>query len=233
MTSAIILAGGQGMRLRSVVPDRPKPMALVNGRPFLEHLLDYWLVQGVDHFVLSVGYLHGMIQNFFGDAYRGVPVDYAVENSPLGTGGGLLLALDRLRDEASFLLLNGDTFFAVQAQTLMAFHSQKSAAWTLSLFRATEAGRYMGIKCDADRRVETLAADDGLVGGYANGGVYAANPAAIRQCGLAAGQKISLEDEVLPQIHAYGQRIFGLESEAAFIDIGVPADYVRAQEVLP
>jgi D-glycero-alpha-D-manno-heptose 1-phosphate guanylyltransferase len=208
-------------------------MALVNGRPFLTHLLDYWLVQGVDHFVLSVGYLHDMILNFIGARYRGVSVDYAVEETPLGTGGGLLLALDRLRDDAPFLLLNGDTFFAVQADSLLGFHNRQAAAWTLSLFHATEANRYMGVKLGDDGRIEDLASGKGEVGAYANGGVYAASPGALRQCGFPAASRLSLENEMLPQIQDKGQRIYGITYSATFIDIGVPADYERAQDILP
>ncbi len=233
MTSAIILAGGKGTRLRAVVADRPKPMALVNGRPFLTHLLDYWLAQGVGHFILSVGYMHEMIVDFFGANYRGAPVDYAVEETPLGTGGGLLLALARLRDEAPFLLLNGDTFFAVQAAELLALHNRHEAAWTLSLFRATEANRYMGVKLGADGVIEDLATGKGEIGAYANGGVYATSPAALRQCGFPAGAQLSLENEMLPRIQERGQTIYGMAAASQFIDIGVPIDYARAQEILP
>ncbi|HEY4956213.1 MAG TPA: sugar phosphate nucleotidyltransferase, partial [Caldimonas sp.] len=86
MTSAIILAGGLGTRLRDAVPDLPKPMAPVAGRPFLAHQMDHWIAQGIDHFVLSVGYRAVAISNHFGDRYRGVPIDYVVEAAPLGTG---------------------------------------------------------------------------------------------------------------------------------------------------
>lgn len=232
MTSAIILAGGLGTRLRAVVPDRPKPMALVNGKPFLVHLLDYWLGQGVDRFVLSVGYRYEMIRQFFGTSYRGAQLDYAVEESPLGTGGGLLLALARLEDDATCLLLNGDTFFAVQAATVLDFHVNQQAAWTMSLFRATEANRYMGVQLGADGQIQNLAAGRGEVGAYANGGVYALNPATIRNFGFPAATKLSLEDEMLPRMHEEGKPLYGLEHAGTFIDIGVPSDYERAQEIL-
>jgi D-glycero-alpha-D-manno-heptose 1-phosphate guanylyltransferase len=233
MTSAIILAGGLGTRLRAVVPDRPKPMALVNGRPFMMHLLDYWLGQGVDHFVLSVGYRYEMIQQFFGADYRGARLDYAVEETPLGTGGGLLLALSALRDDAACLLLNGDTFFAVQASTLFDFHENHQAGWTMSLFRATEPNRYMGVQLDTDGQIQNLEAGRGEVGAYANGGVYALTPATIRSCGFPAATKLSLEDDMLPQMHEEQKPLYGLAHAGIFIDIGVPADYQRAQEVLP
>jgi len=232
MTSAIILAGGFGTRLRAVVPDRPKPMALVNGKPFLVHLLDYWLEQGLDHFVLSVGYRYEMIQQFFGANYRGARLEYVVEESPLGTGGGFLLALARLKNETTCLLLNGDTFFAVQARTLLDFHENQRADWTMSLFRATEPNRYMGVQLGADGHIQNLAAGRGEVGAYANGGVYALSPAAIRGCGFPAATKLSLEDEMLPLMHEEGKPLYGLAYAGTFIDIGVPSDYQRAQEIL-
>ena len=95
MTSALVLAGGLGTRLRSVVSKLPKPMAPVRGRPFLEHLLDYWLHQGVNHFVLSVGYLHELIIDHMGSNYKGAMIEYVIEESPLGTGGGLLLGAQK------------------------------------------------------------------------------------------------------------------------------------------
>ena len=92
MTTAIVLAGGLGTRLRTVVPDWPKPMAPVAGKPFLTYLLDYWIGQGIDHFVLSVGYRHEAIIDYFGDSYHGVLIDYVIETEPLGTGGALRMA---------------------------------------------------------------------------------------------------------------------------------------------
>ncbi|MDQ3186754.1 MAG: NTP transferase domain-containing protein, partial [Pseudomonadota bacterium] len=93
--SAVILAGGIGSRLRSIVPDLPKPMAPVSGRPFLEYQLDYWISQGISSFILSVGYRHEAIVDYFGNSYKGAELDYVIERIPLGTGGGLLLAVEK------------------------------------------------------------------------------------------------------------------------------------------
>src|SRR3989344_9594340 len=108
---AIILAGGLGTRLQSVVKDLPKPMADVNGRPFLAYLMDYWIKQGVKRFILSVGYKSEIIRDYFGDEYNGVSVAYSIEKKPLGTGGGLLLALKQLNSRGDFFGFNGGTFF--------------------------------------------------------------------------------------------------------------------------
>lgn len=228
VTAAIVLAGGLGTRLRGEVPDLPKPMAPVNGRPFLEHQLDYWLAQGIRHFILSVGYRREVIMEHFGDAYRGARINYAVETEPLGTGGGLFGAMALLDDEATFLLLNGDTFFELDLARLAHFHEQRRSDWTFSLFRAGEAGRYMGLELDAEGRILSLRAGTDDPGRLANGGVYLVSRSGIATHAPPAGGKASLEDDILPAMMAAGGRLFGLECEGRFIDIGVPHDYRRA-----
>lgn len=232
MTSAIILAGGLGTRLRDAVPDLPKPMAPLNGRPFLEYQLDYWIAQGVRHFILSIGYRSEAIVSHFGETYGGARLEYAVETEPLGTGGGLLLAMDLLTGNDAFLLLNGDTFFEVNLGQLAAFHSERQSDWTLALFRTREAGRYMGPKVDGDGRILSLRSETENAERLANGGVYLISPHIIRRSNLLAGQRVSLEDEIMPGALAAGGRFFGLECEGRFIDIGVPEDYRRAADLV-
>lgn len=230
MTTAIILAGGLGTRLKAAVPDLPKPMAPVAGRPFLAHLLDYWAAQGIARFVLSVGYRREAIIDHFGAAYRGLPIDYAIETELLGTGGGLLLAAKGITE--TFLLVNGDTFFEVGLASLLQFHRSRQSSWTFSLFRAAEAGRYMGMEVDDDARIVSLAAGRGEPGRLANGGVYLVEPAALAGCGFVAGQALSLEEQLLPTL-AMRHALYGMECDGRFIDIGIPADYQRAAAVLP
>ena len=232
MTTAIILAGGLGTRLRETVPNLPKPMAPINGRPFLEHQLDYWIGQGVKRFVLSVGYRHEAITGHFGAAYRGIALDYAIESSALGTGGGLLLAAERLSGDAAFLVLNGDTYFEANLASLCSLHGAKQADWTFALFRAAEVGRYTGIGIADDGRITSLKAGTGRPGQLANGGVYLLNPGMLRIGGWKPGEKVSLEDDILPAAFAAGRRLYGLECGGTFIDIGVPQDYARARRLL-
>ena len=230
--TAVVLAGGLGTRLRSAVPDLPKPMAPVAGRPFLEHLLDRWIAQGIDRFVLSVAYRHEIIQAHFGGRYRTARIDYVVEPAPLGTGGALLLAMSALDPEVPFLLLNGDTYFAVDLTRLDAFARAHDAEWCISLFRANEAGRYMGMQVESDGRIVALKSNTDDVGRLANGGVYRILPRAVRALPFAAGQKVSLEDDMFTAAVAASARVFGLECPAPFINIGVPSDYHRAHEIL-
>src|SRR5438067_6674889 len=126
LNEAIVLAGGLGTRLRSAVADVPKPMAPIRGRPFLEYLFDHWIDQGIRRFTLSVGYRHEVIVDHFGKAYHGATIRYAVERSPLGTGGALLGTLATFSVEAPVLLLNGDTYFAVDVKRLSEFAARNA-----------------------------------------------------------------------------------------------------------
>jgi D-glycero-alpha-D-manno-heptose 1-phosphate guanylyltransferase len=227
---AIVLAGGLGTRLRATVPDLPKPMAPVNGRPFLERLLDYWLQQGVTRFVLSVGYKHEAIMRHFGSAHRGVPVSYAVEDRPRGTGGGLLLAAGSLAAAGPFLVLNGDTYFEVSLEALRRFSALRRADATLALFRSPQQERYTGLKIGKAGEVLSLGA--GEKGGLANGGVYLMGRGMLEGGSWPSFSPLSLEEDILPFALRAGGRVFGLECAGRFLDIGVPEDYARAADVL-
>lgn len=231
MPSAVILAGGLGTRLRIAVPDLPKPMAPISGRPFLEYQLDYWISQGVDRFVLSVGYRHEVITDHFGSRYKGVQIEYAVEERPLGTGGGFLAAAKKLDSREPFLLLNGDTYFAVDWNVLHAYALEHGSDWCLSLFRTSEKGRYMGIEMSPQGRITSLKSGIEQGSRLANGGVYWVHPRVLSEA-PSLGEKMSLEADLFPNAFAAGRRLFGIEFTGTFIDIGVPEDYHRASTLL-
>ena len=233
LTTAIVLAGGLGTRLRSVVSDVPKPMAPILGRPFLEHQLDYWISQGITRFILSVGFRAEIIRKHFGDNYRGASISYAVEDMPLGTGGAALHAAHLLDIEREFLLLNGDTFFEMNLQRFLSAHRDNQAAWSIALFHANESGRYMGLKLTKDGRVEELNDGSCNAGDLANAGVYIVQPSELEKLRKTAHQRpLSLEAELLPILLKGGARVFGCLFDGSFIDIGVPADYARASMLI-
>lgn len=233
VTSAIILAGGLGTRLRSAVPDLPKPMAPINGRPFLEYQLDYWIKQGISHFVLSVGYRHELIIDHFGYKYKDAELDYVIEETPLGTGGGLLLAAKKISKDNPFLLLNGDTYFAVDLKTLTEFSLANNADWCFSLFRTNENGRYMGMDISPQGQITSLKSRTDRPDCLANGGVYWVNShASLLSERFSPVDKLSLEDDIFPAAMAFGQHLLGIEFSDTFIDIGVPNDYHRASTLL-
>lgn len=232
MTSAVILAGGLGTRLRSTVPDLPKPMAPIAGRPFLEYQLDYWIAQGIRRFVLSVGYRHEMITKYFGPRYKSADLDYVIEDEPLGTGGGLLLAAEKMSIDRPFLLLNGDTYFAADWKVLNAHALAHDADWCFSLFRTSESGRYMGIEVSPQGRITSLNSELAEGSRLANGGVYWVHPRSLREGRFRPGEAASLENDLFPAAVVSCQRLFGVEFTGTFIDIGVPNDYQRASTLL-
>lgn len=227
---AIVLAGGLGTRLRAAVPDLPKPMAPVAGRPFLERLLDYWIAQGVTRFILSTGYRHETLAAHFGAAFHGAAIRQVVEDRPLGTGGGLLLARSAVEAAGPFLVLNGDTFFEVALRALRDFHAARGAEATLSLFRSPQQGRYTGIKVGKEGEIQSLSA--GKKGGLANGGVYLMEGSFLEGGPWPPRSAVSLEEDILPFAVRAGRRVYGMECAGRFLDIGVPEDYARAGAVL-
>lgn len=231
MTTAVVLAGGLGTRLRAAVEDVPKPLAPIKGRPFLEYQLDYWIGEGVDRFILAIGFMHEKVEARFGNIYKGASIEYSVEVSPLDTGGALILATEKLDSASSFLLLNGDTFFTVPLAQLRAFSESNNADWCFSLFRIPSEGRYTPVSTAPDGRIVALDAKNDIRG-LANGGVYWVNPGALAEAGFSAVKKVSLEKEIFPSALAAGRRMYGVEFSGTFLDIGLPSDYYRAPEVL-
>ena len=230
ISTAIVLAGGLGTRLKGVLKGLPKPMAPIRDRPFLEYQMDFWIDQGISKFILSVGYLNQTISSHFGDSYRSVQINYVQENTPLGTGGGLLMAAKNLAEP--FLLLNGDTFFEVDLNDLFLFHNEHNAEWTMSLFRSKDLDRYMGVDLEDNGEILSLQSGGNELTLLANGGVYLVNPSALKRLNYKPYTKSSLENDLLPKFISLGGGLYGFESSGKFIDIGVPEDYYRAQEIL-
>ena len=225
-TPALVLAGGQGTRLRGAVPDLPKPMAPVQGRPFLAWLLDYWIAQGVRRFVLSVGYRREAIEAHFGSDYRGAAIEYVVETVPLGTGGALLQAVRLLGGTQAFLLLNGDTYFEAELAQLREFHRKSGAQWTFALARRSGAAVGLGVRLAQDGRVSALE------GELLNGGVCLVEPALVAGWRDHGRRPLSIDDDLLPGALADGASLYGLECAGRFVDIGTPENYRRAQQLL-
>lgn len=227
---AIILAGGRGERLNTVVPDVPKPMAPIKGRPFLEHLMDYWIGQGISRFVVAVGHKHELIEKRLGVAYGGARLAYSVEEELLGTGGGLVRAASCLENESPFLVLNGDTFFEIPLANLKNEHLKKKSDWSIVLVEAAPGSRYAEVLMNADGRISEFGSQESKRGsGLSNGGVYLIESRRIFEAfGWDGKRKLSLESELVPGLIALGKRFFGFQWKGRFIDIGVPEDYYRA-----
>ena len=228
----IILAGGLGTRLRSEVKDVPKCMAPVAGKPFLWYLLkDLTKYEEVTRVILSVGYLREVIFEWIDHVKNEFPFEfvYAIEEQPLGTGGGIKLALSKSLTN-DVVVLNGDTFFAVNLRELMEAHRLYPSAVTLALKPMQNFERYGRVIIDeVDNRIVEFKEKEYCTKGLINGGVYVINKLEPIFEGLP--EKFSFETAVLePQCKA--GRLFGMVQEGYFIDIGIPEDYKRADNEL-
>ena len=225
----VILAGGFGTRLQGVVKDLPKPMAPVNGRPFLTYILDYLIDYQYNKVVLSVGYLHEKIEEFFGTHYKSLEIDYAVETEPLGTGGGILFAMSKCTTN-NVLVINGDTMFKVDLDAFERFHEEKGGLLSIVLREVEDVSRYGSVTISDDNLIALFIEKQVTFGrGYINGGVYLINRKLFEK--HPQPRKFSFEKDLMTKF--YTQELFyAMPSDGYFIDIGIPEDYARAQQEL-
>lgn len=224
-----ILAGGKGTRLSSIVNDRPKPMADIGGKPFLEHLLNHYKNKQVNHFIISIGYKKELIRNHFGSNFHGIPISYAEENTPLGTGGAILNAKNFLKTDNPFLILNGDTFFDISVTKFVKFHYNSQALVSIALLRALEENRYGGVKINNKNRVVPESDLKAKLNDLANGGIYILSPKIIEEFSDIK-TPFSLEGSLFPALFKKKIPIYGIDLTSRFIDIGMPADYKWCRE---
>lgn len=227
---AIILAGGLGTRLRNVVKDLPKPMAPVNGKPFLHYAFMYLKQQGISRVILSVGFRSDSIMEYFGDNYHGISIMYMEEKEPLGTGGGIYHAAS-LCDEDAFIL-NGDTFFDVDLKELQNFYNLHKADIALALKPMTNFERYGTVHANADDRITQFAEKQATEQGLINGGVYLLSKDCFHKIedmrNKPLPQKFSFETEILEK-YVGELKFYGKAFNNYFIDIGIPEDYAQSQ----
>ncbi|MEO5718969.1 MAG: nucleotidyltransferase family protein [Chthoniobacterales bacterium] len=225
---AFVLCGGLGTRLRSVVSDRPKSMALIGEVPFLQLLLQGLGAQGVREVILGTGYRADQIEDFFGNGEKlGLRLHYSREEVPLGTGGALKLAEELLSDPV--VVLNGDSYVEWDLAAMADLFHKKNADIVMVLQEVPEVSRYGSVQIDGEGRVAEFVEKGSRTGpGLINAGIYLLRAEIVS--GLAPGSAISLERDVFPKF--LGGKFYGLVSRGIFIDIGVPADLERAQTVL-
>ena len=225
---AFVLCGGHGTRLRPVLSDRPKSMALISGTPFLQLLLDRLRCQGVDDVILGTGYMAEKIERYFGSGNKfTVRIRYSREDEPLGTGGALKLAEPLISDPV--LVLNGDSYVEWSLNPMLELFRAKDADIVVVLQAVADVTRYGSVALDHDGRVtefieKGIRAGPGLI----NAGVYLLRKEVVR--GLPAGTAISLERDIFPRLLDRGG--YGLVCTGLFIDIGIPDDFKRAQTLL-
>ncbi len=226
-TEAIILAGGFGTRLQSVVSDIPKPMAQVGEKPFLYYILRYLESFGIERTVLSVGYRHEFISQYFGDRFGAMELFYAIENQPLGTGGAVKYASEMIQANR-FFLFNGDSFFRTDLEKLNDLHNQRNAKITLSLKEMQNFDRYGSVVMDTSGLISAFNEKRYCESGLINTGIYVIEKHIVANF---PEQKFSLEKDILEKEVA-NSSVYGRVFDGFFIDIGIPEDYSRIQSLV-
>ena len=246
---AILLCGGMGTRLRSVVADRPKPMADICGKPFLQYLLEMLRDKGITEVIFALGYMGEMIEDYFQDGSAfGLKIAYSYEEEPLGTGGAIRNALPKILEE-EVLVLNADTYFPMDYQGLLRFHQENDGDFSLATRAIEDISRYGAVRRDPAGRIlawnekmedggqqlgegskqpiegnaqQAVSSSPKTLAGEINGGIYVMKKSLIAE--IPEGKQ-SLEQDCIPKWLSEGKRIFGLPFHGYFMDIGIPKDY--------
>ena len=220
---AIILAGGLGTRLKERVSHVPKPMAEVCGKPFLSFILESLSKNGFNHVIISVGYMSDCIINFFGKKFLNLRIDYVIENSPLGTGGGIKLALTKSENDSLFII-NGDTFVEVNFKKMMSLHLHHKKPIMLGV-EMENVDRYGNIYAFKDIVKKIINNNENKKKGIINAGYYLFNSDFLNDLNL---KSFSFENDFLKQFIKKNE-LFLYKTQGRFIDIGIPKDYDLAQ----
>ena len=216
---AIILAGGFGTRLSTVVSDVPKPMAPINERPFLEYLLDDLNEKGISRVILAVGYKKEIIKSHFKEKYKNIDIIYSDEDIPLGTGGAIKKALTLAENENIFII-NGDTFFDVNLKEMYQFHKKNSSKLTLAIKDMEKFDRYGSLILEGYKIIK-FEEKKYVDKGYINGGIYLINKKLLNE---EEKESFSFEKDILENKSLKIEK-YGYKSKGYFIDIGIPEDY--------
>jgi D-glycero-alpha-D-manno-heptose 1-phosphate guanylyltransferase len=224
----LILAGGLGTRLRSSVPDLPKCMAPVAGRPFLFYVINYLRTQGIEQFIFSLGYKHEIIETWLADHFPALDYQCVIEAEPLGTGGAIHLACKHTEQE-NIIVTNGDTLFKVNIASLTTSHFESGAECSLALKPMEQFDRYGAVEIGEGGSVQAFREKQFYTRGLINGGVYVLN--LKRFLARPFPNKFSFEKDYLEKQSGSG-KIAGQAQPGYFIDIGIPEDFNRAQAEL-
>jgi mannose-1-phosphate guanylyltransferase len=224
---ALVLAGGEGTRLRPLTYTTPKPVMPLAGRPFLSFMLDWARGHGVDEVILSCGFLSEDVHRVLGDIYDGMRLRYVVEEEPLGTAGPVRLAYDQGVLEERLLVLNGDVLTDIDLTAELAQHERTGARVTLALYAVDDTSSYGVVPTDGDGRVEAFLekTEDDAPTDRINAGAYVVERALVGER-IPPGRPVSFEREVFPGL--VGEGLYGFPAAGYWIDIGTPERYLEA-----
>tara|TARA_B100001250_G_scaffold347273_1_gene317447 strand:+ start:886 stop:1593 length:708 start_codon:yes stop_codon:yes gene_type:complete len=218
--TAIILAGGLGTRLRNTINNVPKPMAPIDGKPFLYYLLKYLEKNKIRHVLLSVGYKKEIISEYFGNRFKSIEIKYSEESSPLGTGGAIARGLNKLSSKRTFII-NGDTYFNISLKSLENMHNKKNSSVTIAVKKITEPDRYDCVSFNSGSKIIGFNNKNSLTK-YINGGISIVDIDKFNQFRLP--RKFSFESDFLFKYYKK-ENFYTYKSKAYFIDIGIPESY--------
>ncbi len=225
----VILVGGEGTRLRPLTWRRPKAMAPILGRPFLEHMLVFLRGQGVDEIMLALGHQPDAIQRYFGDGGRwGVRLSMAVEPQPLGSGGAIRQFHERLTEP--FFAFNGDILTNVQLAPMIARHRETAAAVSIFFIAVDDPSMFGVARLDGEERVLEFVEKPPAgtaPSNWANAGVWLFQPDVLAR--VPEGRRSMVETELFPELIAAGERVQAFCESCFWVDIGTPARYLEAQ----
>jgi len=228
--SVIILAGGQGLRVRTVYPDIPKPMIPVNGRPFIEWIIQYFMHQGVQRFVISLGYLSHVAEEYFRQRKAdGAVITTVCEPSPLGTGGALLLAQRAVPLNDPLIIANGDSLVLMELSRVWEILEDPGIDGIILGIRVQDTSRYGSLKTGPDGLL--CAFHEKRAGcGLINAGVIFFKRRLLTH--FPNRTPLSLENEMFPALLENGAKILVYPCEAPFLDIGTPEGVVEAGDFI-
>ena len=223
---ALVLAGGEGTRLRPLTYTTPKPVMPLAGRPFLSFMLDWLKRYGFDEVILSCGFMSDGVHRVLGDIYEGMRLRYVIEEEPLGTAGPVRLAHDEDLLEERLLVLNGDVLTDMELTAELAWHQERSARATLALIAVDDVASYGVVPTDDDGRVEQfLEKTEGPTPtNRINAGAYVLERDVVET--IEPGRPVSFEREIFPAL--VGDGLYGWPAEGYWIDIGTPERYLES-----
>ena len=229
---AIILAGGIGTRLRPLSCTRPKLLFPVLNKPLLDMTIERLAETGVDEVILAAKYMAEVFMQRYGKSKNGVGISYSIEKKPMRTGGAIKYAESLIGHEEPFLVLNGDIFSTIDYSALIKRHQETGATATIALYHVEDPSRYGTVKLSDQNRITQFVEKAPLgqaPSNLINAGVYVLNPKIFDY--IPGGRPVSIEHEVFPKLAQEG-KMYGHEFKEIWIDIGKPADYLKANRVM-
>ena len=224
----VILCGGLGKRLQGVVSDVPKVMAQIDGRPFLDFVIEHLRSQQIERIVLCTGYKADQIESYYRDHDFGITIDFSTESEPLGTGGALKNASDIISSDP-FFVLNGDSFLSADFQAFLDFHKVKESTASLLVSQVNESKDFGSLKLDENSQiVDFQEKDQDTEKHLVNAGIYCFNREVFSH--MSEAKVFSLEHDLFPSL--LGSKFFGYRVDKEFMDIGTPQRYESVKQKL-